>query len=348
MEERQFRNKITWFSFAFTLLVIWIHACNAELFLGTGKEAARLFGFESFIADGIGQIAVPGFFMISGYLFFRDFNLGRLEGKWERRIKSTLIPYILWNFLYYAGYVAASRLPGISRVVGKGTISIDLDEFTGAILHFKYNPVFWYMFQLILLILLAPVIYLFIKSFAGRIVLFTVLGLLLVLNIYLPFLNTDALFYYSLAGAFAQNKKTRAVCEAEEGDTKWKIISIMAILAAIAFYFLGSLIFSPVCFVICRTLIIIGLWILIPAKALPQPGWVVSEHFFLYATHFAFVRLINKSADILLPAAWHVWEVPLILFLAMPFLCLVISSAIYAVFHRICPRFCLLLNGGRK
>ena len=33
MTEKQFRGKVTWFSFAFSLLVIWVHSYNAELFL---------------------------------------------------------------------------------------------------------------------------------------------------------------------------------------------------------------------------------------------------------------------------------------------------------------------------
>ena len=34
MTELEFRNKVTWFSFALSLLVIWGHSYNAELFLG--------------------------------------------------------------------------------------------------------------------------------------------------------------------------------------------------------------------------------------------------------------------------------------------------------------------------
>ncbi len=348
MGDQRFRNKITWFSFLFSLLVVWIHACNAELFLGSGEAAVRVNDIERFLADGIGQIAVPGFFMISGYLFFRDFDWSRLEGKWMRRIKSTLVPYILWNFLYYAGYVVASRIPGLSEVVGKGTVRLDIEELVGAVLHFKYNPVFWYLFQLILLIILAPVIYLFIKSIWGRVLLFTVLGLMLIFNIYLPFLNTDALFYYSLAGTLALNSKTRSVCESQEGTRRRAAVCILVILAAAAFYILGSAVYWPVCFVICRTLVAGGLWFLVPAAILPEAGKVVSHHFFLYATHFAFVRLINKGAALLLPEAFHAAAIPLILFIVMPLLALAFSTLIYNVLNRLSPRLCLLLNGGRE
>ena len=35
MEGTQFRNKVTWFSFGFSLLVVWVHSYNAVLYLGT-------------------------------------------------------------------------------------------------------------------------------------------------------------------------------------------------------------------------------------------------------------------------------------------------------------------------
>ena len=74
MKEEHFRNKITWFSFGFSLLVIWVHSYNAELYLGKTQEMAMVYRLEHCLGDGIAQIAVPGFFMISGYLFsyFQD------------------------------------------------------------------------------------------------------------------------------------------------------------------------------------------------------------------------------------------------------------------------------------
>ena len=91
MTELEFRNKVTWFSFALSLLVIWVHSYNAELFLGYQAATGMVYVLEHRIGDWLGQIAVPGFFMISGYRFYRDFDWGKLRGKWQRRIKSLLV-----------------------------------------------------------------------------------------------------------------------------------------------------------------------------------------------------------------------------------------------------------------
>ena len=159
MEEKQFRDKIYWLTFLFSLLVVWVHSFNGELFMGTPEAALKVAGIERILGERLGQIAVPGFFMVSSYLFFRGFCWEKLIPKWRSRIRSLVLPYLLWNFLYYIGYVAATRLPGLSGVVGKTPIPFNGTQLFDALVCYSYNPVFWYLFQLILLVALAPLVY---------------------------------------------------------------------------------------------------------------------------------------------------------------------------------------------
>ena len=64
MTELEFRNKVTWFSFALSLLVIWVHSYNAELFLGYQAATGLVYVLEHRIGDWFGQIAVPGFLRV--------------------------------------------------------------------------------------------------------------------------------------------------------------------------------------------------------------------------------------------------------------------------------------------
>lgn len=159
MEDRQFRNRIYWITFLFSILVIWVHSFNAELYLGATEAAARAGRLERILGEDLGQIAVPGFFMVSSYLFYRNFQWSLLAAKWRSRIQSILIPYLLWNFLYYAGYVAVTHIPAIHGLIGKPPIPFNLPNLLDALINYAYNPVFWYLYQLLILIALAPVIY---------------------------------------------------------------------------------------------------------------------------------------------------------------------------------------------
>jgi hypothetical protein len=352
MRDPALRNKITWYSFFFSLLVVWIHAYNAELFLGSGVQTSFPAMVERFLGEGIGQIAVPGFFMISGYLFFYDFEWEKLGGKWNRRIYSVLVPYIMWNALYYAGYVIGSRLPWMSRVVGKGIIQVSLSELTAAILFYKYNPVFWYMYQLIFLILLAPLLYVALKQTWSAVIWFAVLACMLVTGAELPVINVDALVYYSVAAEAALiHQKIRKLeereqnCGSKPAGGNALCVTGAALLALAAGSYAGAMVLAaPVLLVLCRLLAVGGLWLLIPAGFFPEGGEMVRHNFFLYATHFAFVRLINKTAAIFLP---HHPAIPLILYLLMPLLVLGISSAGSYILNKFMPGLGRLLNGGR-
>lgn len=340
MEDHCFRNKITWFSFFFSLLVIWVHSYNAELYLGKTQQMATVYRYQHYLGDGIGQIAVPGFFMISGYLFYRDFSWACLGDKWQRRIRSVLVPYILWNFLYYLGYVTGSRLPWLTHVVGKGVIPFNLFAAVDAIMNYTYNYVFWYLFQLILLILLAPALYPLLKRHWGRAALFLFLWWAVAAKKTLPLVNADALLYYSAAASLALTRKQWV-----EAPVKGHAALGGIFLAVSALLYQAGLrtAFLP-CFVLCRLMAVSGLWVLVPGRCLPKARDFMCQNFFLYGVHFAFVRLINKAgARILPPAA----AVPMVLYLLMPFLVLGIAAVLSRILRRHMPILWSLLNGGR-
>lgn len=341
MKEQQFRNKITWFAFGFSLFVVWVHSYNAELYLGKTAEAEAVYRFQHWIGDGIGQAAVPGFFMISAYLFYRNFSWGKLVPKWTSRIRSVLVPFIVWNFIYYLGYVIGSRLPWMTDVVGKGVIPFTLPAAVDAVINYTYNYVFWYLYQLILLILLAPVLYGVLRHKALGIVFQAVIWILLAAGVNLPELNLDALAYYSLA-AFLAIHGSGSV----EAAWNWRrgIAGGVMLIGSVAAFRYGLRVAEPVFFVLSRVLAVAGLWSLIPEGLLSDPKRFMDSNFFLYATHFAFVRFINKAGTEVLPA---VPVVPVVLYLVMPMLVLGISSAIGCVLRRWAPWVWELLNGGR-
>lgn len=61
MAEKTFRNKIYWFTFLFSVLVIWVHSYNAVLFLGNTKSAASLVRLERFLETESPRSPFPAF-----------------------------------------------------------------------------------------------------------------------------------------------------------------------------------------------------------------------------------------------------------------------------------------------
>ncbi len=341
MTELEFRNKVTWFSFALSLLVIWVHSYNAELFLGYQAATGTVYILEHRIGDWFGQIAVPGFFMISGYQFYRNFDWGKLRGKWQRRIRSLLVPYIAWNFLYYIAYVAASRVPGVGDLVGKGVVEFSLPAVVDAVVAHTYNNVFWYLYQLLWLVALAPVLYLILKRVWSGLLFLACLWVLVRLEAGGFPVNADALIYYCSGAMLALH--CRNAVERTENPKRF-LTGLLCAAAAAVIYYIGLWRAHIPSFVLCRLLAVTGLWLALPGKQLPAAKEFMKHNFFLYAVHFAFVRFINKAVSML---EVPYWQVPFLLFLVMPFLILGISTVVGGILRRYLPGLWSLLTGGR-
>ena len=344
MTELEFRNKVTWFSFALSLLVIWVHSYNAELFLGYQAATGMVYVLEHRIGEWFGQIAVPGFFVISGYQFYRDFDWGKLKSKWQRRVKSLLVPYIVWNFLYYLSYVTASRIPAVRDVVGKGVVEFSLASAVDAVIGHTYNNVFWYLYQLLWLVVLAPVLYPLLKRMWSGLLLLAFFWVLVRVNPNSFPVNPDALIYYGSGAMIALHCR-----EAAEGAENGKrlAVGLLSLAAAAVIYYIGLWRAHTPSFVLCRLCSVVGLWLVLPGKNLPAAKDFMTHNFFLYAVHFAFVRLINKGAAMLMAQAVPEWYGPFGLFLVMPLLVLLISTMIGKVLRRYVPGLWNLLTGGR-
>lgn len=332
MREDGFHNKITWFSFIFSLLVVWVHSVNT-----TGGSAAVL---ENFLGDTIGQIAVPGFFMMSGYLFYRNFSWEKLGEKWGTRIRGILVPFLLWNGLYYVGYGLGSRLPFVREIMGKGAVPFDWHTAADALLHYTYNPVFWYLYQLILLIALAPVLYGVLKNKAAGMGVTGIVFLLAQRGVIIPHLNLDALFYYSLAAYGGIHG--RSLVEGE-GTIKKAGAGAGLMAAGTAVYMAKwpGIISSTVCF---RAAVPLGLWLFADSRSLPEARWWMKYNFYVYAVHYALTRVISKTAA---AAFGDQGLVMTTVFLAMPAVMVWFAASTGAWLRRRVPVLWSLFNGGR-
>ena len=164
MPEPKFHQKIAWFNFICCLMVIWTHSGNADLFFPELGQDAPWWHFQYPVMQEILRVDIPCFIMLSAYLFYRNFTMKRLGEKLNKRLHSLLVPYLLWNTIYYVAYVAASRIPGLQMIANRTDLVITTSGAWQAITKYTFNPVFWFMYQIILLVLLAPVLYLFLKN----------------------------------------------------------------------------------------------------------------------------------------------------------------------------------------
>lgn len=158
--KKEISNRITVMSFVMSVLVVMIHSYN----LNSGKIYwGGVTWIEDYISKGLGGIANPGFFMLSGYLFYRSFYDSEIQfheiiRKQKKRIKTLAVPYIIWNTF---GTVFYMIIPAILNEVF-GT-ALEFPKATAAnilagILNHKYYFPLWWLKTMICFVVFAPVL----------------------------------------------------------------------------------------------------------------------------------------------------------------------------------------------
>lgn len=228
-------------------MVVGIHSYNAAA-LPKGSVTAII---ESVFSHGLFTAAVPVFFMISAYLFYRNADsLPDVIRKQKRRIQSLLLPFISWSFLYYVVYAVLSRV-GVSGV----TVDLSLLGILKGVIFYKYIFPLWFLFALIVYTALAPLIFYVLKCRWGSLCLWAAVIVLGVLDISLTIrvdgsnisLFSANYFAYYFAGALAAKNKELFI-KAEEKllkiNTKLCIVLLLVFSIAAGFVFDYELLFN--------------------------------------------------------------------------------------------------------
>ena len=98
IEEKYFSKKIVLLNWILTMLIVLLHG-NPVIRFGLDMNTDSTIFIKLLFSAC--QVAVPLFFLISAILFYRTCTkFDDLKSKLRRRIKSLLIPYLLWNTLF--------------------------------------------------------------------------------------------------------------------------------------------------------------------------------------------------------------------------------------------------------
>lgn len=346
------------YSFLLSLLVVFVHSTHFSV--EELQSVARLPFFESsflekwefFFSEFLGQVAVPGFFFVSGYLFFRNLqSLSQWREKLGKRFFSYVLPYLFWNtgmtVLYLLFQKADFSIHGI---------------FEGIFLY-RYQPVFWYFFQLILLTYACPFfalgLSLFRKCFSSKVgnLLFGVFPLFFLGLVYfrldIPYLNEDAAFYYSFGAylallGFGISEEGKSLSY-ENTKKKSAFSPSFLLLSALLCYgytilgkTIGLLLLTTVLYRISTALFLL----LLCQRGFFAFGKKYADHnFYLYAAHYLFLRFWFMLQKHFFPEAG---EALLFCFYTLsPVYCLLLSQATSYLLKKYANPLWRILNGGR-
>ena len=194
-------NKIRNINFILIIMIVFLHAYN----LPKGyPENSILYVIEQFFTNGVARVAVPLFFIISGYLFFINiskFTIGIYMKKIKKRLNSLVIPFLVWSLI---SVILVTNVSLFGYNFGRINIQSISDFFN--ILIIKPIPFqLWFIRDLFIIILLSPLLYIILKKISF--IYLPALFIIWFINAQIfKIVDNETVFFFSLGSFFALNK----------------------------------------------------------------------------------------------------------------------------------------------
>lgn len=327
-------------SFFAIIPVLYAHA-----YIPDATQFCIFQAFEKSIAFAWGRLFFPLFFFISGYLFYVKIsnpNWQTWKQKYRSRVKSLLIPYIIWNILCLLQMFVLKYTPIIGKYMNSDYNRLIHSDFIEWIYTLFIVPAgfhLWFIRDLILIVAISPLLYGCIKS---RIGLFIYFSLIIFISFYISWFQSLTMFSIG------------AVCAIHnipiEVKLKYRWALILLGIASFVFMLYSATIFIPGTKELYWVFILfLFVWFLY--DYLYHKGWHfdffkpwLSYTFFIYVFHIPALTIIKRIFLFVgCGSEWSYW----ITFLISPVIMIVFAIWIGSLLKRYLPKLYSVLTGGR-
>jgi len=337
--------------------VVFIHAYVTDVgfsneVIGSGHNGWLLTFIRDLVSRGVARIAVPLFFLMSGYFFFLGlkWSLTNYKAKLKSRINSLLIPFLFWNILTLLVYAAAQYLP-VTQIYFSGKSSpiseFRVYDYLNALIGINSYPIsyqFWFIRDLMVLVVLSPMFFLII-NYVPMIFLGVVSALWFVdfWPVYIPSSSAILFFYIGALMAISGGSLFRF----DSNGNKILILYILILLIDVltkgglynAYIHKTGILFG------IASALYITQFALNNKKISSFLLWSSNTSFFVFAIHEPFLTITRKIVYKLLEPNSE--TMLLALYVSIPIVVIAVSMYIYVLLMSLNSRFVVLISGGR-
>ena len=303
---------------------------------------------EYFIKRGFGDLCVPTFFVISGYLFFRKGFIDKSDylKKMKSRIHSLLLPYLFWNTIFIL-FVGAVELM-IPAFVGerKNIWDFTFFEWCNAYWDLSQGLIpLWYIRDLMIINIFTPVIYFFIKKTGYLMLMIFLILWLLNLFVYVNGIGLRSVMFYTIGAYLAIVQPRIPVL-----NIKIRLILLIFYLVLLAIsaylYFKGdNTVFINQISILYGVILLLILFVDIQNRHhFKTPSLLLRNCFFIYVFHMFVIYIPDKLLLYVLPKNSFCG---ISLFLLVPIITSIICICIYELIRRLSPPLSTFMVGGR-
>jgi surface polysaccharide O-acyltransferase-like enzyme len=348
--------KLRVLSFMAMVMIVYLHSYNLVVHFNTGDiKTTRGYNYliQAFISNGVTRIAVPLFAAISGFLYFFSIEetFNSFLTKYKKRFKTLVLPYLIWSawglvFFYILQLIPQSRPYFTKYLIG----SYSIEKLLNTLFLDPLPYQLWFLRDLIVIVSLAPLLYILIK----RLKIFFVLVIMIVWyqGYYIFIVSSETLFFF-IAGAYlAIHHKQRFL---QSRFTKLPLVTTVVwfLLIALKTYLAYVNNNSFIDLALIRLFILMGLfsvwygydvWLgnkdITKSKFYPYCAF----SFFLYAFHEPMLTIIKKALfAVLSKTQAHEF----LIYIFSPVIVIALALVIGSILKRYLTSFYELITGGR-
>lgn len=345
MISKYYSDKIRVMNFIAIIFVVFIHSPYTE----AAGRVLPLAIQRGITESGLAIFAVPMFFAISGMLFFNGIK------KWEeclpkmrRRIKTLLIPYLIWNLIFVGWYAIMDLIPGISQFVNSNIfMQLSWDKPFSVLETLFVEPAgfhLWFLRDLMIYVLFSPLIYIGIRKFAW--------GGLFLMFLGLGWIPRMGITYFMLGGIVSVHSNLEQIAVWMNRKVVIALLSIYllnSIAASLGFVYPGNIFYQYYAQILGLVSIaavwgVYDLFMKDGVNLMSLSNRILSFSFFIYLFHEPAFNIIKKMGLRMLGV--QDWSIVL-LFLINPFVMVAFAIGVGIIFKRIFPKIYSVCVGGR-
>jgi len=347
-------SRIVVLRFPLIVGVVFIHNFMTTVKMAQGPAAtvhtdAWVDFVRYFISQGLARVCVPIFFLISGYLFFLgDWSWEKYGSKLRRRVSTLLVPLLFWNLASIAIFAIAQAVPA-TAVYFAGTAWPPVRSFTAldygnALLGITKMPIdypMWFIRDLIVLVLLAPVIQVFLARRVAPLFLVVLAALWFTGKWPVFYPSVEATLFFCLGGYLS--RFTSSLKKLDKFAPRTSVLFLAGLCASAAIQNSNLYLHQATI-----ALGIPSIWWLAGLAA--RGGrtrialtWLSTASFLVFAAHEPLLTIFRKVAYKVLHPASGV--VVLALYLLIPIVLIALLVAANLVLRKIAPRVMDFVTG---
>lgn len=286
------------------------------------------------------KFCVPLFFVFSGYLFFGTtdaFTAKDYQHKLKSRFRSLFVPYIVWNTLVILFYYCVHRfMPSMINPIDNNIADMSAIELLKSFWdHSGGFPIayqFWFIRDLMVVMLLSPIVYLVVRR--------TIIGIIVLIVLYFILPHFSAAYFFSLGAYFAlQNKDfialSKRVC--------WYAVPI-CIISLIATMMFKDIEYITKIYILSSMIVVLTLTDAYSSKH-QLPALFSNLSFFIFCYHILPLLIVQKIGKLFLENKSEIlWIID---YFANPVIIVALGILLYKLLSLYTPRLLSFITGGR-